>query len=80
MNTSELVEPIPWEVALQLCESIRKDAEIHWDTAEATWCFVCQQQTGGDLSKRGILRAPGNRGCPLVNGHYTLWKQEQKNL
>jgi hypothetical protein len=79
MNSNLLLEPIPLETALLLCEEVRNDAEIHWDTAEAKWCFMCQEQTGGDLSKRGILRAPGNRGCHMVNARYTLWKREQTN-
>ena len=79
MNSSELVEPIPLEIALHLCEEIRIEAEIHWYTEAAKWCFMCQEETGGDLNKRGILRAPGNRGCHLVNGRYTLWKEEQRN-
>jgi hypothetical protein len=63
-------EPIPLEIALQLCDEIRQEAEINWHTAAATWCFTCQQETGGDIARRGILRAPGNRGCYLVNNRF----------
>jgi hypothetical protein len=63
-------EPIPLEVALELCAEIRQEAEDNWHTAAATWCFTCQQQTGGDPAKRGFLRAEANRGCYLVNNRY----------
>jgi len=67
MIENTMVKPIPVEVARQLCDGIRAEAEIHWDTVAARWCWKCQQETGGDPAKRGFLRAPGNRGCYLVN-------------
>ena len=63
-------KPIPMEIAVQLCNEIRQEAEVNWQTAAASWCFSCQQQAGGDPAKRGILRLPGNRGCHLVNQRY----------
>jgi hypothetical protein len=73
------VDPIPFDVAAQLCANIRAEAEAHWQTAAARWCYQCQQEAGGDPAKRGILRAPGNRGCYLVNERYLLWKQTKKH-
>jgi len=62
--------PIPLETALQLCDEIRLQAEQNWHTPALSWCFECQQATGGDPQKRGFLRKPDNRGCILVNTRY----------
>lgn len=70
MNEDIGVESIPWEVADQLCQAIRGEAEERWYTAAARWCWNCRQEAGGDMNKRGFMRAPGNRGCYLVNARF----------
>lgn len=67
MGESRVTEPIPWEVANQICAAIRKEAEQNWYTAAARWCWNCQEMTAGEESRRGFMREPGNRGCYLVN-------------
>jgi hypothetical protein len=67
MGESTVTDPIPWEAANQICAAIRKEAEQNWYTAAARWCWNCQELTGGDVSNRGFMREPGNRGCYLVN-------------
>jgi len=67
MNDRAVTEPIPWEVADEICAAIRKEAERNWHTAAARWCWNCQETTGGDTSQRGFMREPDNRGCYLVN-------------
>lgn len=71
MSVTPEIQSIPFDVAVRLCEEIRQEAEVKWFTEAARWCWVCQQQTGGDPQKRGFLRAPGNRGCILVNSRFT---------
>jgi hypothetical protein len=63
-------DPIPWQVADQLCLAIREEAKINWYTIAARWCWDCQKTTGGDLTRRGFMRRPGNRGCELVNARF----------
>jgi hypothetical protein len=75
MTEEYVAGAIPLEIALELCEKIRLEAEENWHTAAARWCWECQKSTGGDPAKRGILRAPGNRGCQLVNMRYTSLMQ-----
>jgi hypothetical protein len=70
MKVNPGIEPIPWEDADQLCAAIRQEAEQTWYTAAARWCWDCQQTMGGDLTKRGFMHKPGNRGCYLVNARY----------
>ncbi|MGE5223067.1 MAG: hypothetical protein ACM3PY_11550 [Omnitrophica WOR_2 bacterium] len=70
MNTNSVLNPIPLEVATQLCSEIRQEAERNWHTAAARWCWNCQNLTGGDPAKWCVLQLPGNRGCLLVNARY----------
>ncbi|MEW5871942.1 MAG: hypothetical protein AB1894_21920 [Chloroflexota bacterium] len=64
------VPTIPLEIAQQICAEIRQEAEVAWYTQAARWCWTCQQATGGDPNHRGFLRAPGNRGCILINDRF----------
>jgi len=70
MEDGKYVDEIPVEVAVMLCDSIRAEADKNWHTAAARWCWECRQSAEGDPAKRGFLRAPGNRGCYLVNMRY----------
>ena len=71
MENDVVVVPIPLEVAVRLCEEIRKEFEQdHWYTSAARWCWSCQQSSGGDPANRGFLMKPGNRGCILINARY----------
>ena len=68
----QMTNAIPLEIAIQLCAEIRKEAEQNWHTHAARWCWSCQRSSSGDPEKRGFLRAPGNRGCDLVNARYSM--------
>lgn len=70
MSDSTVTEPIPWDVADEICAAIREEAEQKWYTAAARWCWNCQESTGGDITKRGFMRESGNRGCYLVNARF----------
>ena len=73
-DTQLPLEPIPFDSAVELCAQIRADAEINWHTASAKWCFQCRQTGGEDTNNRGFLRAPGNRGCIVINRKYAEMK------
>ena len=75
MSVSKHEIPIPMDVALQLCAEIRQEAEDHWYTEAARWCWACQQATGGASTKRGFLRLPTNRGCMLINARFASMEQ-----
>lgn len=70
MKTNPIAEPIPWEEADRLCAAIRLEAEKNWYTAAARWCWDCQRAIEGDMSNRGFMRKPDNRGCYLVNARF----------
>lgn len=72
MKNTEVKNPIPYEVALKLCEEIKAEAEIKWATASARWCYTCRDSRGDSEVKRGFMLKPGNRGCVLVNARYAL--------
>ena len=63
-------DPIPLDIAIKLCDEIREEVDKIWYPTPDRWCYCCQQETGGDPTKRGFLREPGNRGCFLVNKRY----------
>jgi hypothetical protein len=73
-NSQLSLEPIPFDTAVELCAQIRAEAEIHWQTASAKWCYQCRQIAGDDPNNRGFLRAPGNRGCIVINHKYAELK------
>ena len=62
-----ITNAIPLDVAIQLCEEVREEAEKNWHTPSARWCWSCQQSAGGNPDNRGFLRVAGNRGCVLIN-------------
>jgi hypothetical protein len=80
MNANVIRDAIPYETAIMLCKEFRAEAEWEWHTAASRWCWRCQQAAGGEASKRGFLRAPGNRGCILVNARYAEMQAEGRNL
>lgn len=71
MAENVIVDAIPLEMAVKLCAEIRAEAEKNWHTPAARWCWSCQQSSKGDSSQCGYLRAPGNRGCILINSRYS---------
>jgi len=70
MMNGNVINPIPLEIAIRLCNEICEEIDSVWYPIPNRWCFCCQEKTGGDPMKRGFLREPGNRGCFLVNARY----------
>lgn len=75
MSASDVLEPIPMEIAIDLCQKICQEAELRWNSAVARWCWACTSCDCGDPTKRGFARQPGNRGCLMVNARYALLTQ-----
>jgi len=70
MMNESVINPIPLEIAIQLCDEIREELDRIWYPAPDRWCYDCQEEAGGDPLKRGFLREPGNRGCIMINARY----------
>jgi hypothetical protein len=62
--------PIPLEIAIQLCDEIREELDRIWYPTPARVCLCCEQEGCEDPTKRGFTRLAGNRGCTLVNARY----------
>ena len=70
MMDKNVINPIPLEMAIQLCDEICEEMDREWYPTPNRWCYCCTEKSGGDPMKRGFLREPGNRGCTLVNARY----------
>ena len=58
---------IPEDVALQICDEIRRENHGKWYTFSRLQCWGCLKFSKGDLAKM-CLGSEG--GCNLVNKHY----------
>ena len=61
---------IPREVALELCEQIRKENSGKLFGFGKTQCAFCYKLAKGDNSKLCISANETNTGCPQVNKRY----------
>jgi hypothetical protein len=67
---------IPQEIAIQLCDEIRRQYTGKWWTLAGLQCMGCVAATAavaatkGDMSKMCFSNAPSCRGCNLVNARY----------
>ena len=73
MEKSDLVAAvptgaIPGDVALRLCEEIRR--ENRWYRWTAWMCWGCTTFSKGDAAKMCIGSQPSHRGCIQVNARY----------
>jgi len=59
-------EPIPKDVALQLCEEVRKKKA----SRPFTHCWGCVKFSKGDPAKMCLSSNRGYRGCKLINERY----------
>lgn len=75
MKKTIRAEPIPAEIARQLCSDIRAEAEKNWHTASARWCWQCRRSYEDRGRVIGYQQKPGNRGCLLVNARYAKSNQ-----
>lgn len=61
---------IPREIALKLCEEIRKENERKRFGIGKTQCWGCYKFAKEDSSKLCIFTNEMNRGCSQVNKRY----------
>jgi hypothetical protein len=66
MKGTSAKEAIPEDVALRLCEVIRKEKSGR----PFTQCWGCVKFSKGDLAKLCLRSRPDYRGCKLVNERY----------
>jgi len=66
---TEIKKPIPEEVALQLCEEVRKRNSRKKFSLAKGQCWGCMKYSNkkGDIKYRCIFANEENRGCHLVN-------------
>jgi hypothetical protein len=63
-------EPIPNELALKLCEEIRKENRGRWYSFYGIWCTMCNKVSKGDVAKLCFCGRTDNRGCSQVNNRW----------
>jgi len=64
------VNPIPRDVAEQLCAQIRQGNRGKWYTFNGMWCWGCAKFSGGNPAKLCFSSQPDYRGCAQVNARY----------
>ncbi len=70
MAEEKPVNAIPADLALRLCEEIRKENRGKWYKWTAWWCWGCSTFTKGDPAKMCYRTHPQCRGCGQVNARY----------
>lgn len=70
MEGNKESQPIQKEVALRICEDIRKQYNRKWYTIAGLQCWGCKTFTRGDINKMCFNSSPDNRGCNLVNARF----------
>jgi len=58
---------IPADVALRLCQEIRRDNRGKWYSFYGIWCAMCDRVSKGNVSKLCFSGGEGNRGCSQAN-------------
>jgi len=64
------MDAIPEEVAIRLCEEIRKENHRRWYSFYGMWCWGCNKFSKGDITKLCFSNHPDRRGCAQVNKRY----------
>jgi hypothetical protein len=70
MKSKDNDQPIPRDVAFQLCEEIRKEKARKWFTQ----CWGCVKFSKNDPAKMCFHGQPDYRGCKLINERYSQGK------
>ncbi len=69
--------PIPSEVAIQLCTEIRTQYKGKWYTLAGMQCIGCLTASKGDQTKMCVSSRPDFRGCNLVTARYNRLIQSE---
>ncbi len=70
MVQTEAANPIPRDMALQLCAEIRGKYHGKWYTLAGMQCGGCVLFSKGDPAKMCFSSRADFRGCNLVNARY----------
>lgn len=62
------MEPIPRDVALEICRDIEQTSRIF------SQCWACVRLAKGDPDRMGFAGGPDHRGCELINRVYDRGK------
>jgi hypothetical protein len=65
-----MMDAIPKDVALKLCEEIRKENHGRWYSFYGIWCGMCNKVSKGDAAKLCFSGRSDNRGCSQVSKRY----------
>jgi len=57
-------------IAMELCEQVRRDNRGKWYTWNGLKCLGCATFARGNAQKMRFSRSPDNRGCSQVNARY----------
>jgi hypothetical protein len=70
VNANSTQDPIPQDVAQQLCREVRTQNRGRWYSAAWWQCWGCTTFTHNDEAKMCYFKPPAFRGCNLVNARY----------
>jgi len=70
MTKPASANPIPKEIAFQLCAEIRQKYHGKWYTLAGLQCGGCVRFSKGDPARMCVSSSPDYRGCNLVNKRY----------
>jgi hypothetical protein len=73
-----MTDAISKDVALQLCEEIRKKNLGKWYSPNGIWCTMCFRFSGGDVSLC-FNNKPGYMGCSQVIALYERMESSEAN-
>jgi hypothetical protein len=74
-SCSTLSKAIPREVAIQLCDEIRREKEHKLFTQ----CWGCVRFSKADFTKMCVSSTPDYRGCKLVNERFDKLEQGRED-
>jgi hypothetical protein len=72
MTTNQTIpeNALPKEIALQLCDEIRRRSLGKWYTLAGMQCWGCLTFSKGNPAKMCVGSRPDYSGCNLVNARY----------
>lgn len=72
------MDTISKEVALQLCEEVRRENRNKWFSAARWQCWGCVTFTKGNSDKMCLKTPEGYRGCALINRRYAATPERRR--
>lgn len=60
-------EGISKEIAVNICENIRQENRLKRISISKWWCWGCQKDAKGDMTKMCMFNEGKFNGCSLIN-------------